>query len=216
MLEKQRQSRYLRCADKECREVCVCCYDVLRTVRKFKRHPEKCSSDSRCKRAYMEETCVDSTSLFATKLDIALRERKKRSRDEAAMAADPLDTSRSNPGAPKRTKIRQEPPSNVPSDSGDNVLQSSNAPTTDIGTCLARSCGVTVRLDPIGIQGQVLDLSTESSQENRSSLNALENFHALLMYILKSVPQGVYQWPMDGYDGNPPSNDPIMYCFPWE
>lgn len=199
--------------DTECREVCVCCHDVFRTVRKFKRHAEKCTSDSKRKRAYMEETCVDLTKLSDTKLDVALRKRKKRSRDEAGMAADPLDTSRSNPGAPKRTKTRQEPPNNIPSDPGENVLQSYIAPTTDIGTCLTRSTGVTVCLDPIGIQGQVSDLSTESAQENGSSLDALENFDAPLMHIMNSVPLDMYQWPMDGYDGNPPSNGPTMYRF---
>ncbi|EXK79413.1 hypothetical protein FOQG_15976 [Fusarium oxysporum f. sp. raphani 54005] len=193
--------------DTECHEVCVFCHVSFKRVRKFKRHAETCVGDSERKRAYMDETCKELTILSDTKLEKALRERKKLSRDESEQAANSVERAGRNPRAPKRQRTRQR--------HADNATDAPNllpwAAPTAIDHYLVRSSGAPTAPANVHIQNQTLSLSTEATEAVVPSLGVLEEFDAPLMHIMNSVPLETYSWPVHPYDGNLPGNDPAAY-----
>ncbi|KAG7408605.1 hypothetical protein Forpe1208_v012372 [Fusarium oxysporum f. sp. rapae] len=195
--------------DTECHEVCVFCHVSFKRVRKFKRHAETCVGDSERKRAYMVETCKELTILSDTKLEKALRERKKRSRDESEQAANSVESARRNPRAPKRQRTRQQHADN-PTDAP-NLLPSYAAPT-GIDPYLVTSSGAPTAPANVHIQNQTQSLSTEATEAVVPSLGVLEEFDPPLMRIMNSAPLESYSWLVNPYDGNLPGNDPAAYC----
>ncbi|KAM3448792.1 hypothetical protein MY3296_007478 [Beauveria thailandica] len=176
--------------DTECHEVCVFCHVSFKRVRKFKRHAEKCVGDSERKRAYMDETCKELTILSDIKLEKALRENRKRSRDESQQAANSVESARRNPRARKRQRIRQQHADNA-----------SYAAPTGMDPYSVRSSGAPAAPANVHSQNQTQSLFTEATEAVVPSLGVLENFDAPLMQIMNSAPLDI--WPMNACDEEP-------------
>ncbi|KAM0185937.1 hypothetical protein ACHAPI_011975 [Fusarium lateritium] len=156
----------------------------------------------------MDETCKELTILSDTKLEKALRQSKKRSRDESEQAANPVESTRRNPRAPKRQRTRQQHADNA--SDAHNMLSSYAAPT-GIDPYLVRSSGAPAAPVNLHSQNQMQSLSTEAAESVAPSLDVLETFDAPLMGIMNSVPLDIYSWPMNAYEENRPGNDPAVY-----
>lgn len=154
----------------------------------------------------MDETCKELTILSDIKLEKALRENRKRSRDESQQAANSVESARRNPRARKRQRIRQQHADNA--SDAPNLLLPYAAPT-GIDPYSVRSSGAPAAPANVHSQNQTQSLFTEATEAVVPSLGVLENFDAPLMQIMNSAPLDI--WPMNAYDENLPGNDPAAY-----